>query len=85
MNFFLKPNDYDSYLTVGYQKIIKTIDSCLTEAHLDAAKTMIDNFIMVLLLNDGFEEEDIQFVSKQLYLYLNITKSNIIDYASNEG
>ena len=84
MDFFLKPNDYEAYIEIGVEKIIKTVDSCITLDHLDGAKTMIDNFIMVLLLNDSFDEEEIQFVSKQLYLYLNITKSNII-YASNEG
>ena len=84
MDFFLKPNDYEAYIEIGVEKIIKTVDSCITLDHLDSAKTMIDNFIMVLLLNDNFDEEEIQFVSKQLYLYLNITKSNII-YASNEG
>ena len=84
MDFFLKPNDYEAYIEIGIEKIIRTIDSCITLNHLDSAKTMIDNFIVVLLLNDNFDEEEIQFVSKQLYLYLNITKSNII-YASNEG
>ena len=84
MDFFLKPNDYEAYIEIGVEKIIKTVDSCITLDHLDSAKTMIDNFIMVLLLNDNFDEEEIQFVSKQLFLYLNITKSYII-YASNEG
>jgi hypothetical protein len=82
MNFFLKPSDYEAYIEIGVEKIIKTIDSCTTDDHLNAAKTMIDNFILVLLLNDNFNEEEIQFVSKQLYLYLNTTKSNIIKYAS---
>lgn len=84
MDFFLKPNDYESYIEIGAQKIIKTIDSSITEDHFDMCKKMIDNFIMILLLNDGYNDEDIQFISKQLYLYLNITKNNTV-YASNEG
>lgn len=84
MDFFLKPNNYESYIESGTQKIIKTIDSSITEGHFDICKKMIDNFIMTLLLNDGYDDEDIQFISKQLYLYLNITKNNTV-YASNEG
>jgi hypothetical protein len=84
MNYFLKPNNYESYIETGIQKIIKTVDSCITDDHMDTAKKMIDNFIIILLLNDDFDDEDIQFISKQLYLYLNITKSTL-NYASNEG
>jgi hypothetical protein len=77
MNFFLKPSNYESYIQNGIQKIIKTVDSCTTTDHIETSQKMIDNFIMILLLSDDLNDEDIQFISKQLYLYLHITINKI--------
>lgn len=85
MDFFLKPRDYKSYTESSIQKIIKTVDSSKTIQHFETSQKMIDNFIMILLLNENMEDEDLQFISKQLYLYLNITKLKVLGYASNEG
>lgn len=85
MDFFLKPKDYKSYTETGIQKIIKTIDSSKTIQHFETCKKMIDNFIIILLMNDVVDDEDLQFVSKQLYLYMNIIKLKVLGYASNEG
>jgi hypothetical protein len=41
---------------------------------------MVDNFVMMLLLNDEYPEQDITYISRQLFLYLQIKKLSL--YAS---
>lgn len=78
-----KPRDYNSWTIEALAKIHSTIDSCESMAHINSVQTMIDNFIVMLLLNDDYSEDYVRFISRQLYLYLNIKKSNL--NASDEG
>jgi hypothetical protein len=75
--FLFKPDNYKEWSDSAIKKIIKVVDSCISDDHLDSAKQMIDHFILMLALNETYSEETVQDISKQLYLYLNIKKSNI--------
>ena len=77
MNFLFKPDNYETWSDDAVQKIIKVVDSCINEDHLDGAKHMIDHFVLMLALNETYSDDTVQDISKQLYLYLNIKKSNI--------
>lgn len=73
-----KPSNYNQWIMSAVEKIQSTIDSCTSIYHFDVSRTMVDNFIMMLLLNDKYDEEDIRDVSRQLFLYLEIKKSQLI-------
>lgn len=66
--FILKPNDYNTWSQTALEKIQKTIKSCENESHLKAAKNMIDNFIIILALNDEYNLDKIHQISRQLWL-----------------
>jgi hypothetical protein len=72
-----KPKDYNSWTIDALAKIHSTIDSCTTLGHIATVQTMIDNFVIMLLLNDDYSEDYVRFISRQLYLYLNLKKSNL--------
>lgn len=76
-NMLFKPSDYNQWIESAIHKLIITIDSCKTEKQLDVAKTMMDNFTLMLVLNDNYEEDDITFLSRQLYLYLQLKRNNL--------
>ena len=75
--FLFRPEDYEDWSAVAIKKIRTTIDSCLTESHLDAAKAMVDHFTLMMALNETYPDSMIQDISRQLYLYLNIKKTRI--------
>lgn len=75
-----KPSNYDEWIGSAISKIISTIDSCQSTRHLDTARTMVDNFVMMILLNDDYAESDVIFISRQLYLYTATKELNL--YAS---
>lgn len=77
-----KPSNYQDWMVSSINKILTTVDSCKTEGHIATCQVMIDNFIMVMILNDDYTDEDSTFISRQLYLYMQIKNSNL--YASNE-
>jgi hypothetical protein len=79
-NMLFKPSDYDSWIGPAILKIQKSIDSCKTEGQLETSRNMVDNFVMMLLLNDEYPEQDITYISRQLFLYLQIKKLSL--YAS---
>ena len=75
--FLFKPDNYETWSKTAIQKIIKVVDSCINEDHLDSAKQMIDHFVIMMSLNETYSDESVQDISKQLYLYLNIKRNNI--------
>ena len=76
-NMLFKPSDYSTWIDGAINKIIKTIDTSYTSMHIDSCRTMVDNFVMMLLLNDEYPEEDIIYISRQLYLYLEIKRESL--------
>lgn len=78
MNQFLfKPENYEKWSKSTIDKIIKTIESCETEPHLDTAKNMIDNFVLMMAINGNYKDEQVQDISKQLYLCLNLKRCSL--------
>jgi hypothetical protein len=78
MNQFLfKPDNYSEWSVKSLNKIEKVIASCITEEHLDSAKVMIDHFILTMALNEKYQDEQVQDISKQLYLSLNLKRNRI--------
>jgi len=76
-SFLFKPSDYGVWSSNAIDKIEKTINSCTTTLHLEAAQAMIDNFIMILVLNDQCDQEVVNDISKQLYLSLKLKESKL--------
>ena len=77
--FLFKPENYTTWSTEALDKIQKTIDSCINQSHIDAAKNMVDHYILTLCLNESFPDENVQDISKQLYLYLNLKQGNLYE------
>ena len=78
MNQFLfKPDNYTEWSTSSLNKIEKVIESCITEEHLDSAKTMVDHFILTLAINESYPDGQVQDISKQLYLCLNLKRNKL--------
>lgn len=76
-NMLFKPSNYNQWIGSAVEKLTATIDSCKTENQLDVAKTMMDNFTLMLVLNDDYTEDDITFVSRQLYLYIQLKRNSL--------
>lgn len=79
--FLFKPDNYEEWSTEAILKIKKVIDSCLNDSHIESAKNMVDHFVLMMALNETYPDSTVQDISRQLYLYLNIKKTNL--YASN--
>lgn len=79
--FLFKPDNYEEWSTEAILKIKKVIDSCLNDNHIESAKNMVDHFVLMMALNETYPDSTVQDISRQLYLYLNIKKTNL--YASN--
>lgn len=78
MNQFLfKPKNYKEWSTNSLDKIEKVIESCETEDHLESAKTMVDHFVLTLAINEMYPDEQVQNISKQLYLSLNLKRNKL--------
>lgn len=75
--FLFKPNNYESWSTKAITKIELTIDSCQTIYHLDTARKMVDNFILIMALNETYSQEIVQDISRQLYLYLKLKENRL--------
>lgn len=78
MNQFLfKPDNYKEWSIKSLNKIEKVIESCVTEIQLESAKSMIDHFILTMAINEAYPDEQVQDISKQLYLCLNLKISSL--------
>lgn len=78
--FLFKPRNYETWSSDAIIKIEKTIESCQTHAQLETAQNMIDNFIFIMVLNDGYTQEAIQDISRQLYLCIKLKQSRLKNY-----
>jgi hypothetical protein len=75
--FLFKPGNYSRWSILALEKIKKTIDSCITQTHLESAKNMVEHYILTISLNEDHSDIDISDISDQLYLYLNLKQSNL--------
>jgi len=75
--FILKPKNYQTWSTKAINKIEKTIESCENESHLKTAKQMIDNFIIVMAMNDESDSEQVHQISRQLWLTYKLKQSRL--------
>ena len=75
--FLFKPKNYQTWSSDAIRKIEKTIESCETFAQLETAQNMIDNFIFIMVLNDGYTQEVVQDISRQLYLCIKLKESRL--------
>jgi ABC-type Fe2+-enterobactin transport system substrate-binding protein len=77
-NFIFKPKNYNSWSKSALNKILKTMDSCENEVHLESVKIMIDNFIIISAINEDINENNIDELSKQLWLSYKLKQNQII-------
>ena len=75
--FILKPKNYQTWSRAAINKIEKTIESCENESHLAAAKQMIDNFIIIMAINDESDSEQVHQISRQLWLTYKLKESRL--------
>ena len=75
--FLFKPDNYEEWSGNAIDKIRKVIDSCTNDLHIDSAKNMVDNFVLMMALNETYPDNLVQDISKQLYLYLNLKQNNL--------
>ena len=52
MNFILRPTNFNAWINPAIDKIFKTISSCTSEDHIKAAKNIIDNFVLIMAIED---------------------------------
>ena len=81
MNYILRPKNYEEWMGAAVEKILKTIDSCKTNTHLEAAKTMVDNFVIVTALED-IKENDLEEIINLFWIRIKLQQKTI-NNASN--
>ena len=52
-NIIFRPDNFKKWSIEALVKLEKVIDSCKNEAHLEAAKNMVDNFTIITALEDA--------------------------------
>ena len=77
-NFIFKPKDYNTWSQSAMNKITKTIESCQNESHLECAKNMIDNFTIIMSINDKLDLDEVSQLSGQLWLSYKLKQNQII-------
>jgi valyl-tRNA synthetase len=77
MNLFLnlKIRDYEKWSLTAIDKIIKCVDSSITEPQFDACNKMIDNFVLLSITNSYMTDNQIKTICIQLKSYLKLKKS----------
>lgn len=73
----LRPDNYLAWAPAAIEKIERTINSCETARQLKIAKKMVDNFIVVSIMEEDSNDEDIQWISHQLWLRVKIQEINL--------
>jgi len=79
-NIIFRPDNFKKWSIEALTKLEKVIDSCKNEAHLEAAKNMVDNFTIITALEDA-DEFSMDIIIHQLWLRIKLQKSKI--YASH--
>lgn len=77
-NFIFKPKDYNTWSQNAMNKITKTIESCQNESHLESVKNMIDNFTIIMSINDKLDLDEVSQLSRQLWLSYKLKQNQII-------
>ena len=77
-NFIFKPKDYNTWSQSAMNKITKTIESCQNEPHLECVKNMIDNFTIMMSINDKSDLDEVSQLSRQLWLSYKLKQNQII-------
>jgi hypothetical protein len=75
--FLFKPDNYESWSSKAIEKIELTIESCQTRCQLETAAKMVDNFVLIMVLNETYSQEIVQDISRQLYLCLKLKESRL--------
>jgi hypothetical protein len=77
MNLFLnlRIRDYERWSLTAIDKIIKCVDSSITEPQFDTCNKMIDNFILLSITNSYMTDNQIKTIGIQLKSYLKLKKS----------
>lgn len=73
----LRPDNFLTWAPSAIKKIERTIDSCESLRQLKVAKKMIDNFIVISVMEEDSSDEDIQWISHQLWLTTKIKELQI--------
>lgn len=76
--FLFKPTDYNAWSQGAIDKITKTIESCETPEHLDSAKRMIDNFIIIMAIGDDNDIEETHLLARQMWLSYKLKHQQIL-------
>jgi hypothetical protein len=79
MNYIFRPENWSKWSVLAIDKINKTIDSCSTQEHLNVAKVMVDNFIIITALEDNITEKDLEDVMKLFWLKLDLQNQLIFE------
>lgn len=77
-NFIFKPKDYNTWSQSAVDKITKTIESCQNTSHLESVKNMIDNFTIIMSINNDVDLDEVSQVCKQLWLSYKLKQNQLI-------
>lgn len=70
--YLARPNNFKEWVETAYEKIDKTINSCQTVEHIDAAKRMVDNFIIVTALEEDANSEELETIAHLFWTRINL-------------
>jgi|TARA_B110000908_G_C10248083_1_gene450092 hypothetical protein len=72
MMYLARPKNFKEWVSKAYDKIERTIDSCQTVEHIDAAKKMVDNFIIVTALEEESNSEELEAIAHLFWTRINL-------------
>jgi len=77
MMYLARPNDFKEWVSKAYEKIDKTISSCQTIEHVEAAKRMVDNFVIVAALEDDVDSNELETIAHLFWTRINLKLINL--------
>lgn len=77
MMYIARPKNFKEWVPKAYEKINKTIESCRTKAQLKASKQMVDNFIIILALEEDASTNQIESIALQFWTRINLKLINL--------
>jgi hypothetical protein len=83
MHYIFRPDDWGKWATRSFNKVNKTIESCTTMIHLDSTRTMVNNFVYITALEEGVDVEDLEMITRMLWLKLEIQEQIIFKRAED--
>lgn len=84
MYYITRPNDWSPWALIAINKINRTIDSCCSQEHVDVAKNMVNNFIVITALEENVNDKILEDITMLFWLRLDLQRQSIFEKNKKE-